>query len=52
MTASCKRHGIDAVRYLEDVHRRLPTTAPNRLAELLPDVWFLAHPQAARKRAA
>ena len=51
MTASCKRHGIDPSRYLADVLWRLPTTAPHRLTELLPDVWLLAHPQPARKRA-
>jgi hypothetical protein len=39
-------------RCLSDVLRRLPTTPPDRLAELLPDVWFQAHPNAARKRAA
>jgi hypothetical protein len=52
MTASCKRHGIDPFRYLADVLQRLPTTPPDRLAELLPDIWFQTHPQAARKRAA
>ena len=52
MTASCTRHGIDPFRYLADVLRRLPTSPPDRLPELLPDVWFQAHPQAARKRAA
>ncbi len=52
MTASCKRHGIDPFRYLADVLQRLPTTPPDRLAELLPDIWFQTHPHAARKRAA
>jgi hypothetical protein len=52
MTASCKRHGIDPFRYLADVLRRLPTTPADQLVELLPDHWFQAHPQAARKRAA
>ena len=52
MTASCKRHGIDPFRYLADVLRQLPTTPRNGLTELLPDVWFATHPQAARKRAA
>jgi hypothetical protein len=52
MTASCKRHGIDPFRYLADVLRRLPTTTYDRLTELLPDVWFETHRQAARKRAA
>jgi transposase len=52
MTASCKRHGIDPFRYLADVLERLPTTPPNRLPQLLPDVWFETHPHATRKRAA
>lgn len=52
MTASCKRHGIDPFRYLADVLRRLPNAPHDRLVELLPDVWFATHPQAARKRAA
>jgi hypothetical protein len=43
---------IDPLRYLADVLRRLPATPPDGLAELLPDVWFLAHQQAVRKRAA
>jgi len=38
MTASCKRHGIDPYRYLADVLRLLPTTPPDRLAELLPNI--------------
>jgi transposase len=52
MTASCKRHGIDPFRFLTDVLRRLATTLDDRRIELLPDVWFETHPQAARKRAA
>jgi transposase len=52
MTASCKRHGIDPFRYLADVLRRLPTTATDHVAELLPDIWSQTHPNAARKRAA
>ncbi len=52
MTASCKRHGIDPFRYLADVLRRLPTAPRDRITELLPDIWFQTHPQAARKTAA
>jgi hypothetical protein len=52
MTASCKRHGIDPFRYLADVLCRLPATPSERLTELLGDVWFLPHPQAAKNRAA
>jgi hypothetical protein len=52
MTASRQRLGVDPFRYLADVLRRLPTAPLDRLEELLPDVWFPAHPNAARKRAA
>jgi hypothetical protein len=52
MTASCKRRGIGPYRYLADVLRLLPTAPPDRLAELLPDIWFQTHPSAARKRSA
>ncbi len=31
---------------------RLPTTSPEGLVELFPDLWFRAHLQVARKRAA
>jgi hypothetical protein len=50
MTASCKRHGIDPFRYLADVYRRFRATRHEWLPDLLTDVWFLAHPQAARNR--
>jgi hypothetical protein len=42
---------IDPFRNLTDVLRRLPTTAPDRLAELLPDVWFQGYLRAAINRA-
>jgi transposase len=51
-TASCKQHGVDPFRYLADVLWQLPTTPSDWLAELLPDIWFQAHPHAARKQAA
>ena len=51
ITAS-KRHGIDPFRYLADRLQRLPPTPRDRRAGLLPDVWFQAHPNTARKRAA
>ena len=44
MTASCKRHGIDPFRYLADVLRRLRTTPPDHITELLPDEWFKTYP--------
>ena len=43
---SCKRLGGDPFAYLKDVLERLPTHPIDRLAELLPDVWFAAHPRA------
>jgi hypothetical protein len=46
---SASWYGIDPFRYLADVLRRLPTTPRDRLTELLPEVWFLTHPRAARK---
>jgi hypothetical protein len=42
-------NGIDLFRYLADVLRRLPTTPPERLAELVPDVWFQANLPAAKR---
>jgi len=47
--ASCKRLGGDPFAYLKDVLERLPTHSIDRLAELLPDAWFAAHPRARRK---
>ena len=36
--------------YLQDILRRLPNHLPGRLAELLPDAWFAAHPSAQVRR--
>ena len=47
--ASCKRLGADPFAYLKDVLGRLPTQSGDRLAELLPDAWFTAHPNTRRK---
>src|SRR5262245_27059858 len=44
--ASCKRLGGDPFAYLKDVLERLPTYSIDRLADLLPDAWFAAHPRA------
>jgi hypothetical protein len=52
ITASYNRHVIDPFRYLAGALQGLPTTPPDRPAELLPDVWLLAHPNGARKRVA
>jgi transposase len=45
-TSTCQRLGIEPWAYLQDVLRRLPTTPPEQLANLLPDRWQA--PQAAR----
>jgi transposase len=42
IVATCKRHGIDPWQYLRDALTRLPTLPPDRLSELLPDVWAKA----------
>ena len=52
LTGSCKHHDVDPFAYLRDVLRRLPSHPPGRLDELLPEVWFAAHPSARRKTAA
>ena len=46
---SCKRLGGDPFAYLKDVLWRLPTHPLDRLAELLPNAWFAAYPNARRK---
>jgi hypothetical protein len=52
LTGTCKHLGIDPFAYLRDVLGRLPAHPLDRLGELLPDVWFEAHPQARRKKVA
>jgi transposase len=37
--STCQRHKIDSFSYLRDVLRRLPTHAPDKLADLLPGNW-------------
>jgi transposase len=49
LTGTCKHHDIDPFAYLRDILSRLPSTPPGKLDELLPDVWFAAHPSARRK---
>ena len=51
LSLPCKHLGIDPFAYLRDVLGRLPAHRMDRLGELLPDVWFEAHPQARRKKA-
>jgi transposase len=46
-TSTCHRLGVEPWAYLQDVLQRLPSTPPERIAELLPDRW-----QAAREKAA
>ena len=38
-TSTCQRLGVEPWAYLQDVLTRLPTTAPDQLANLLPDRW-------------
>ena len=45
-TSTCRRLGVEPWAYLKDVLTRLPTTPPERLAELLPDRWLAEQPQA------
>jgi transposase len=51
-TGTCKHHNIDPFAYLQDILGRLPTQPVDRLGELLPDIWFEAHPRAQRKKVA
>jgi transposase len=51
-TGTCKHHDIDPLAYLRDILRRVPSQPAGKLHELLPDVWFAAHPLARRKTAA
>jgi transposase len=41
-TSTCQRLGVEPWSYLQDVLSRLPTTAAEQLAELLPDRWQAA----------
>jgi len=43
LVASAKRHGLDVFAYLRDVIARISDHPSNRLEELLPDHWKLAH---------
>jgi transposase len=52
LTGTCRHHDIDPFAYLQDVLRRLPSLPTDQLDELLPDVWFVSHPSARRKKAA
>jgi hypothetical protein len=47
--AGCKRLGGNPLAFLKDVMERPPTTPGDRLAELLHDAWFTAHPSTRRK---
>jgi transposase len=48
---SCKRNGIDPLRYLTDVLERLPSTLMPDLATLLPRSWAARHAKASEHRA-
>jgi hypothetical protein len=41
-TSTCQRLGVEQWRYLRHVLERLPSHPPERLGELLPDVWARA----------
>ena len=43
LIASAKRHGLDPFVYLRDVLARISDHPSNKLHELLPDHWKLAH---------
>jgi hypothetical protein len=51
-TGTCKYHDVDPFAFLDDVLRRRPSHPAGRLDELVPDIWFRAHPSARRKTAA
>ena len=44
-TSTCRRLHIDPSAYLNDIFKRLPTTAEELLPNLLPDRWIAAHPE-------
>ena len=46
-TSTCARLGVEPWAYLQDVLTRLPTSAAEHLADLLPDRWLVAHQQTA-----
>jgi transposase len=51
LIASAKRHGLDPFAYLRDVIGRISDHPSNRLEELLPDHWKLAHTALAPEQA-
>jgi transposase len=49
LIATCRLHGLDAQAYLADIYAKIAAGWPQqRLAELLPDAWLRAHPDAPR----
>jgi hypothetical protein len=46
-TSTCQRLGVEPWAYLRDLLERLPSHQPERLGELLPDVWARAQRGAA-----
>ena len=43
---SCRRRGINAQHYLQDVLTRLPDMKQSALKDLTPQEWIKRHPQA------
>jgi hypothetical protein len=50
-TSTCQRLGVEPWGYLRDVLGRLPSHPPERLVELLPDVWPRAQRDATEQAA-
>jgi len=46
LVVTCRRLHMDSFLYLRDVFTRLPGLPAERLAELLPNRWLAAHPEA------
>jgi hypothetical protein len=49
LIGTARLHGLDACAYIADVAEKISSAWPQaRIAELLPDAWALAHPDAPR----
>ena len=43
LIATCQRHKVDPLAYLQDVLTRIAATPINQLDQFLPDQWLAAH---------